>query len=83
MGKTRSHATMADSGNAELLALLTEIKNKYCYKYQMLLPSNTDRMVAKRRSKAIWTPRGKSRNSTPGLGNFGNKNWHHESSSKI
>ncbi|GFU02361.1 hypothetical protein NPIL_85581 [Nephila pilipes] len=48
----------------------------------MLLPSNTDRMVAKRRSQAIWTPR----NSTSGLGDkfdFGDKNWHHESSSKI
>ncbi|GFU47629.1 hypothetical protein NPIL_59551, partial [Nephila pilipes] len=27
----------------------------------MLLPSDSDRMVAKRRSQVIWTPRGKAR----------------------
>ncbi|GFT00866.1 hypothetical protein NPIL_1341 [Nephila pilipes] len=34
-------------------------QNDWCYKYEMLLPSNTDRMVAKRRSQEIWTPREK------------------------
>ncbi|GFT06634.1 uncharacterized protein NPIL_646891 [Nephila pilipes] len=33
----------------------------------MLFPSNTDRMVAKRRSQAIWTPRGKPGIRLPAL----------------
>ncbi|GFS66187.1 hypothetical protein NPIL_90851 [Nephila pilipes] len=54
----------------------------------MLLPSNTDRMVVKRRSQGIWMPRGKAGIETPALETnlatnlaTGNKNWHHESSS--
>ncbi|GFT65062.1 hypothetical protein NPIL_211781 [Nephila pilipes] len=56
---------------------------------EILLPRNTDRMVAKRRSQAIWTPRGKVGIRLPALatklggdnfGDFGYKKWHHESS---